>query len=241
MGNLATSFIKYLPDDKFIDNNNPQYQEIYGTFNTSTTSAWNLDSRYATLNQNDSAKVRWNLETEQSGLYNIFIQFPEISNQVDTLIFEIFQNGTSTEKFSFINPQNYNQWLYVKTLNLNFGENNYIEMSAKNIDSIPNVFVADVLKLSAFVRDKQLIPEILFVDIGELSIEDSLFFDFQISNAGINTLSVSNVYSKDGNIAIASTFPVEIDGMSKINLPLIFIPDQLGFIEDTLILQAMTL
>ncbi len=238
VGNLSTSFKKYLPDDKFIDNNDPQYQEIYGTFNTSTTSAWNLDSRYATLNQNDSAKVRWNLETEQSGLYNIFIQFPEISNQVDTLIFEIFQNGTSTEKFSFINPQNYNQWLYVKTLNLNFGENNYIEMSTKNNNSISNVFVADVLKSSAFVRDKQLIPEILFVDIGELSIEDSLFFDFQISNAGINTLSVSNVYSKDGNIAIESTFPVEINGMSKIDLPLIFIPDQLGFIEDTIIIQS---
>ena len=37
VGNLSTSFIKYLPDDKFIDNNDPQYQEVYGNWITSST------------------------------------------------------------------------------------------------------------------------------------------------------------------------------------------------------------
>ena len=38
VGNLSTLFIKYLPDDLFIDNSDPQYQELYGNWNTSTTS-----------------------------------------------------------------------------------------------------------------------------------------------------------------------------------------------------------
>lgn len=238
IGNLTTEFIKYLPDDKFIDNTDQQYQEIYGIFNTSAINAWGTDSRYAELNQNDSAKVRWNLETEQTGLYNIFTQFPAINNQVDTITFEVFQDGLSKEKFSFVNPGNYNQWLYVRTLDFQSAGNNYIEMSAKNIGQTSKVFAADVLKSSAFVRDKQLVPEKLFVDFGEVSIEDSLFFSFRISNAGINTLSISNVFSNDGNISGTGVFPIMVEGMSSIDIPLMFIPDQLGFMEDTLIIQS---
>lgn len=238
VGNLTTAFIKYLPDDKFIDNNDPQYQELIGSFSTSTTSAWNLDSRYTTLNKDDSAKVRWNLETEQSGLYNIFIQFPAITNQIDTLFFEIFKNGVSSEKITFINTGNYNQWLYVTTLDLSYPGDNFIEMSAKNNLETVKVFVADVLKSTAFVRDKQLIPEKLFIDIGEISLEDSLYFDLTVSNTGINSVSISNVYSLEGNVSVTQTFPVIVNGMSKVDLPLVFVPDELGFVEDTLIIQS---
>lgn len=237
-GNLTTSFINYLADDKFIDNSDPEYQEISGTWNSSATSAWGLDSRYATLNYGDLAKVQWELDTEFSGLYNIFIQFPEISNQIDTIMFEVFQNNISTEKKIFVNSPNYNQWLYISTLNLTAGENIFIEMSAKNRLQSSKVFVADVLKATAYVRDKQLIPEKLFINIGELSIEDSLCFNFQINNTGINTLSITDVHSSGGNIKTILNYPIQVYGMGKTVLPLIFIPDHLGFIEDTIVIQS---
>ncbi len=237
-GNLTTSFINYLPDDKFIDNNDSGFQEVYGVWNTSTTSSWNLDSKFATLVPDDSAKVRWNLTPEYSGLYNIFIQFPEINNQIDTITFEVFQNNISTDKKVFYNLQNYNQWLYVNNLNFTAGENISIEMSAKNKTQSSKVFVADVIKLSAYVRDRQLIPEKLFINIGDLSIEDSLYFDFQINNIGLNALSISDVYSSGGNIKTPLNYPIQINGMGKVILPLIFIPNDLGLVEDTIIIRS---
>lgn len=238
VGNLTTSFINYLLDDKFIDNNDSGYEEIYGNWNSSSTSSWNLDSRYAILNFGDSAKAQWKLESGYRGLYNIFIQIPEINNQIDTIVYEVFQNNIPNKKKIFINHSNYNQWLYVSTLNLTAGENIVIEMSAHNKMQSSKVFVADVLKTTAYVRNKQLVPEKLFINIGELSIEDSLYFDFQISNIGINTLSISSVQSKGGNIKTMLNYPIQVDGMGKTILPMIFIPDHLGFIEDTIIIQS---
>jgi len=238
VGNLTTSFINYLSDDKFIDNNDSGYEEIYGNWNSSSTSSWNLDSRYAVLNFGDSAKAQWKLETGYSGLYNIFIQIPEIGDQADTIIFEVFQNNILTQKKIFINPSIYNQWLYVSTLNLIAGENNFIEMSTHNEMQSSKVIAADVLKATAYVRNKQLVPEKLFINIGELSIEDSLYFNFQINNIGINTLSISSVQSSGGNIKTILNYPIQVDGMGKTVLPLIFIPDHIGFIEDTIIIQS---
>jgi hypothetical protein len=71
----------------------PQYSEVYGTWTTSSNTAWNTNSRISNLNPGDSAKVRWNIESGYSGLHNIFIQFPELPNHTDTIYFEFYKNG----------------------------------------------------------------------------------------------------------------------------------------------------
>src|SRR5690606_8742228 len=93
VGNLSTAFITYLPDDQFIDNGDPEYSEVFGNWTTSNNAAWNLDSRTANLNSGDSAKVRWNLQSDFSGLHNIFVQFPQQAAFADTIYFEFIKNG----------------------------------------------------------------------------------------------------------------------------------------------------
>ena len=238
VGNLSTSFINYLPDDQFIDNSDPQYSEVYGTWTTSSNTAWNTNSRISNLNPGDSAKVRWNIESGYSGLHNIFIQFPELPNHTDTIYFEFFKNGIIEDTIIFSIDGEFSKWLYVKTFDVNSGENNFIEMSVKNNGQTLNVLSADILRLSAYVRDRQLLTSKQFFDLGEVSIEDSINFNVEVSNAGIYDLTIDNLYSIEGNILVNAQLPLQITGMSNYEIPLTFIPDELGPVEDTLVILS---
>lgn len=238
VGNLATTFINYLPDDIFIDNDDPGYSEIYGNWSTSTNTAWNTNSRIVSLNPGDSAKVRWNIESGYSGLHNIFIQFPSISNHMDTVYLQFFKNGVIQDTLIFSIDSGFRKWLYIKTFDINNGENNYIEMSAKNNGQIMKVLSADILKVSAYVRDRQLLTSKNFFDLGEVSIEDSIIFNVELSNAGIYDLTIDNLYSMDGNILVNGQLPLNIPGMSTYDIPLTFIPTEIGPVEDTLIITS---
>lgn len=238
VGNLSTSFINYLPDDQFIDNDDTQYSEVYGIWTTSSNTAWNTNSRISNLNPGDSAKVKWNIESGYSGLHNIFIQFPEISNHTDTIYFEFFKNGMIEDTLIFTIDGEFRKWLYVKTFDITSGENNFIEMSVKNNGQTLNVLSADILKVSAYVRDRQLITSKQFFDLGEVSIEDSINFNVEVSNAGIYNLTIDNFYSVEGNILVNAQLPLQITGMSNYEIPLTFIPDELGPVEDTLVILS---
>jgi hypothetical protein len=238
VGNLATSFIQYLPDDKFIDNGDSEYTEIYGNWATSTTAAWNLDSRIANLNNGDSAKVKWNIGIGPSGMYNVFVQFPEISNHIDTVYFETYIDGITKDTIILSVSDELKKWIYVATVNLVNGENNFIEMYAKNNQPIIKTIAADALKLTAYLRDRQLITNTQFIDLGEVSIEDTILFNLELSNIGINDLAINNIYSIGGTVETIFSFPIDIPGMHRVNAPLRFIANEIGTLEDTIVINS---
>ena len=238
IGNLSTSFITYLPDNKFIDNGDPDYSEVFGNWTTSNSTAWNLDSRIANISPGDSAKIKWNLETGYSGLHNIFVQFPDISNLADTIKFNFYKDDLLDKVISLSPNEKFNQWLYVTTADLASGKNNYLEMYSVNKESISKILCADVLNISAYIRDVELNTSTQFIDLGEVSIEDSINFEIELSNTGINTLSVQNIYSQQGDIIVNTLLPINITGMSQMQIPLTFIPDEIGSIEDTLVIVS---
>ncbi|MFH0736756.1 MAG: T9SS type A sorting domain-containing protein [bacterium] len=235
-GNLSTKFIKYIPDDIFIDNGDSRYSEIYGNWTTSTNSAWNLDSRIASLNYGDSAKVKWVINSDYTGVQNIFVQFPQLSNHIDTVKFDLIKNGIVDRTIQVPVLGNQKKWLYVTTIDLINGENGYLEMSAKNEGQITKVLSADVLKQTAYVRERQINITEQFYDAGEISVEDSLNFNIEISNTGISDLTINNIYSNNGLVELLLDLPIQIGGMQKINVPMIFIPEEIGSVEDTIII-----
>ena len=234
VGNLSTSFIKYLSDDIFIDNGDPQYSEVYGNWNTSPNTVWNLDSRIANLNPGDSAKIRWSIESDYTGLHNIFVQFPQISNHIDTIYFVRYKNGQIKDTVTISISNEFKKWLYVLTADINTHENNFIEMFVKNNGQQSKVFSTDVLKLSAYVRDRQLLTSKQFLDLGEIIVGDTVLFNIEISNAGISELIVDNVFANSGNIEVNTLLPKAISGFNKLNLSLVFIPSVVGAFEDTI-------
>jgi hypothetical protein len=234
VGNLSTSFITFLPDDQFIDNGDPEYSEVYGNWTTSSSTAWNQDSRIAYLNHGDTAKSSWKIGSNHSGLHNIFVQFPQISNHIDTVYFRLIRNRQIEDTIVLSISGEFNKWLYVLTVDINGFENNFIEMFAQNERLSPKVLTADVLKVSAYVRDRQLLTNKQFIDLGEISIGDSVYFNIEIRNAGISDLIIDNLSTINGNIIVNTSLPKIISGFNKVNLPLIFFPLVIGNYKDTL-------
>lgn len=238
VGNLAMSFINYLPDDKYIDNLDNGYSEIAGSFTSSSTSAWGIDSRVATLNNGESAKVEWRFTAERTSNYNLFTQFPSITNQVDSVDIKIFYNSSIIEKKILVDTEKFNQWIFLHTVQLNNGDEVTVEMSAKNNELNSRSFAADILKITAFVRDKHLVPERLLIDVGDFSVDDTLRYKIKIQNLGISSLNISDIKSKYGNVYTENSFPISILQMSEADLNLVFIPKETGVVEDTIIIKS---
>ncbi len=238
MGNQSMAFIKYLPDEKYIDNHDAGYSEVSGSFTTSNTSSWGTDSRVASLNPGDSARVRWNFVAEKSGWHSAFIQFPNISGQVDTLSIKVYKNGFPDESFIYANNAPRNKWSYLKTKQLEAGSIYSFEVTGKNTSASQKFMAADVMKFSAYVRDRSLIYGQTLLDMGEVSEEDTLKIDLPVRNDGISELTINSVTSQAGLVQFTGQSPLLLGSMSAAVLPLQFIPQTRGSFIDTVVITS---
>jgi hypothetical protein len=147
-GNLATRLIRYRPDDLYLDNLDPEYEEIAGNWRTSAEPAWSTDAREAPLAPNETARVRWTLPLTQPGPYSLFVQVPPVSDPADHTAFRIVSGDTEVESVSFDTPLPGNQWVYLGTPTLDPAATNYVDMEIFASDRTNAVARADVLWVS---------------------------------------------------------------------------------------------
>lgn len=238
MGNQTISSIKFLPDDKYFDNHDIEYAEISGTWTNSSSAAWGTDSRVTSLNPGDSAKVRWNFYPEKSGWHSAYIQFPDIPNQLDSFQIKIFKNGFVVKDLIYRNNSDRKKWSHVVSSELESGSVYTFELTGINWTNSVKTMSADVMKFSAYVRDKQLICDLNVLDLNEHNIEDTLFINIPISNGGINDLTILSAGSMLGSLSSLGNFPVTVSGMSTTHLSLIFVPTELGQFTDTVVVTS---
>lgn len=234
VGNQAKGFINFLPDDIFIDNSDPGYVEVCGNWSTSTHASWGLDSRVATLSQNDSVKVRWMPNIQQSGYKNIFIQIPSFDNAVEYIIFKIYDDGECIDTVIFNQSIPTMDWVYIGTAFFTESGEDYLEMSAYGIGQAGRVVAADVVKISSLVRERDLKVDAKFVNLGEISLDDTVSFNLKVTNCGFQNLTIYDVTSAKNTTIIQSNFPIVISGMSSVNLSFQFHYPNIGPISDTL-------
>ena len=234
MGKQAMKFINYLPDEAFIDNKDSNYAEIYGKWNTSTAYAWGTDSRTAELNGADSAKVKWTYQVPQSTYYNLFIQFPDLSNRADRITFTIYENQIAQDTIQTDQAPDAKQWYYLSTVHPEQGSTLSVEMSAAASGQSGKVLSADVLKITPLVRDKELKISEDIINFGTISQNDSALYLLHIINTGIHELHISALTFTLQQVSALSTLPVTVPAMSSVDIPLLIIPEETGALIDTL-------
>ena len=238
LGNQSLDFIEYLPGDIFIDNLDIGYSETYGNWVTISDNAWGTNSRVTQLSQDDSAKVQWTHIIDQSTYYNFFIQVPAVENRVDSLSFKIYKNQQLVELIEFNSRLNSMDWIYLSTLFLEQSDEVIVELSASGNNQNGKVVSADVLKISALVRDKDINSEVEIITFGEVSVMDTVIYDFNISNHGINDLHIFGITSNQKDINTDLNFPLTIPGMSNSSIELYFTPSHVGPFADTLFIMS---
>ncbi len=238
VGNLATAFINFLPDDIYIDNDSSGYSELKGSWTTSSTAAWDLDSRQAVLAQNDTAAVRWSPNITKTCDYNIFAQVPPVSNPADHLIFKIYSGSQLVDSAVFNSPLPSNEWVYIGTPRLDANADNHIDMIAFSGNETGKIASADVIKISAVVPMKKLFIPQSPIDFGMVSQDDSVTYNLILQNGGREDLHVTGISSPNYKITIASSLPLTIPGLSSATVPVVFHPAAIERFMDTLFVYS---
>ena len=146
-GNSTTRVIKYLPDDVYIDNLDPQYAELAGNWTSTTNSAWGTDSRIALLRSNEMAHVRWTLPIQVSGQYSIAAQIPSLTNACTNVTFNLLAADSNVCSLHLLAGLHTNQWNFLCSAVLDQNVTNTLEMFVTNMSRAPSWAVADVISL----------------------------------------------------------------------------------------------
>ena len=237
-GNLSTKIVKYLPDDIFIDNADPAYQEVYGNWTTSTISAWGNDCRSVSLNPNDSALVKFSQVLPQTANYNIFLQSPKISNTQPDIMIMVKEDGTTIFEKKLINSLVANDWNFIGTISPSAGSTLTVEIKLKGSGASVTNFSADVIKISSMVREREIsvLPKI--IEFGSFSADDSASAALTVENKGVSELTIFIISSASSSVIFNETLPIKIPGMESRTIQLTFIATGLGPKADTLFIQS---
>jgi hypothetical protein len=238
VGNLATAIVRYLPDDIYIDNRDIGYTEVRGTWSTTTERAWGIDARSAVLLQGDSAKVQWRPALSQSRRYNIWVQVPAVSNPASRVLFRVMNKGQVVQTAYFANPLKPGDWIYVATAELEVDGTPTIEMVIDGDGQAGKVVTADGLKLSALIRDRQIVVSNTSIDFGEVSEADTAKFSLTLQNLGVMPLTITSLHAHSESVFPLVTLPVIVPAMQSLNLPIGFYAEVRGLLDDSLFIES---
>ena len=147
-GNLTTRILRWVPDDLFVDNLNPDYSEAGGDWKTIPTAAWGVDARAAKLGGNETVKARWRLRAGESRAYQIFVQVPAVANPAGRVRYDFMAGDAKVRSVYFERPLPARQWVYLGEWPLDASAANSLEMTVSGAGQTNSVAVADVVKVT---------------------------------------------------------------------------------------------
>ncbi len=235
-GNLSTKFINYLPDEKWIDNTDTEYQEIHGNWTASANAAWYVDSRIADIPANDSAVARWSFDIDQSTNYSFFLQVPALENAANSIRTELVSGNQTIIYKTFADQFISNEWIYIGTAALTNGMTLDLNVTALNSGNSNVYFASDVLKITSLIPEIELTPSDEIIDFGPVSQTDTASFNLTLENHGVEDLVLSGIQSFADYVFSNSELPITIPAMGRKDLNVKFFSSELGPKIDTLYL-----
>ncbi len=233
-GNQSIEIIRLLPDDEYIDNQDEAYSELSGAWENSTNSAWGTDSRICNLNSGDTVKSEWQINITADSYYNVFIQIPQINNPAAQVSYKIYSNGICSDSIMFTQTIDSREWVYLSTPYWKAGEENLVRLIASGNGQDGKTVAADVLKISALVKEFDLHLETDLINLGEVSQNDTVTTTLKLYNKGYKKLTISSIRSANQYVYTSVPLPLYIEGMQHIELPVRFYSEHKGSVSDTL-------
>lgn len=233
-GNLSKQFITYVPGDTFYDNTHSGYHELLGTWRTIASETWGLDSRAATVAPNDSAVVEWQADIIEARQYKVFVQLPEVPEAVQRLRFVIRNNGVEIATRAFSSTLPSNKWVYLGTFP--FTQSPTVRMTGYADSSAMNLG-ADVIKLSPLVQQNEMHVTQEAFDFGYKSLNDTVRTVLFVENRGSSSQTITEF--RASTFRVLAQLPISLPAGRATEVPMAFVFDRLGSINDTLQIQTI--
>ncbi len=238
LGNQAMEFIEYLPNDVYIDNSDQYFSELKGNWILSSKNSWGTDSKVAKLSINETVSASWKYPIPKTSHYNIFNQIPEIENHAEIFQFIVSVNGENHDTVYIKKGLEPYHWSYLATQSLDEGDNIEITLFANGDDQTGKYLCADVIKLSALVKDREIKILNNKINLNNVVINQTIDYNLSVSNLGLNELKIFSVHSLNGSLISDFSYPISIPKMSAVDLSLVFLFDELGPHADSLIILS---
>jgi hypothetical protein len=239
MGNLATAHLNFLPDDIYIDNLDSGYAETRGAWTSTTNTSWGADARQAVLVQNDSVASTWSATIPQTTNYNVFIQIPAIANAAVNSIFRIKADGAVLAEKRFTQAVQSKAWIHIGTVMLASGARVTVEQVENGAGQAGKIASADVVKISALVRQHAISTSQSLVDCGAVSEADTGRVNFSITNGGIAPLTIQSIGASSPAVSFGiAAVPFEIPPMTTVVIPVRVYSLAKGLIADTITIKS---
>ncbi|MBN2281420.1 MAG: T9SS type A sorting domain-containing protein [Candidatus Marinimicrobia bacterium] len=237
VGNQTLDFLCYLPDDRFLDDGDENFQVITGNGKVTNSSSWGKTATYIALNSPDTAAVVYDLNIEQSGWYNLFYQIPGISGQAANYIFQILADGVLLKETRFEDKLPEKSWVYLATLELSELQSNQLYIKVPAAGQTSKIALFDVLKVSPLVREYDLISDFNSMEFGKVSVNIENFKSLTLKNSGYKNLKISDMYFQKGLFYLPDP-PSEIPAMGEATVEVSFYSNVFGEFLDTLIIES---
>ena len=236
-GNLTMEFLRYLPDDIYIDDAGEGYSEPSGSWSGSTNASWGTSSRVAMLAPLDSAKAVWTTSVPATLLYQIFVQTPSLATPAQRVVFRVFDGTANVASREYTSGVPGNRWELIGTHPFSSGASLSVEMTAYGSSQAGTQSAADVVRISAAVRDKWLtIPEM--ADVGELIVGEERTAELTVRNDGIQPVVLTGATSVRGSIEVTSALPCTVLAMSSTAVAFVVKSSAAGAVMDTLVIAS---
>ena len=230
VGNQAKKHFDYVPDDVFVDDQHPEFQEISGNWqNYETGQLWNLKARQLL----GAGAVRITPNIAERRAYRISFHGPgSNSNSVRCIV----QNTVRSDTIWFDAPlAGSDHWQDIGIFELQSGTGNTltIENLAAN-----KMLGLDVIRFTPLVAEKQAVVGLDSLDFGDVVVGDTTVIDLAIGNLGSGVLNIWAISHASGEIAVGADFPLAIAPLETRHIPVSLVTQQYGEHDDQLIIHT---
>jgi hypothetical protein len=236
-GNMTIAVHRYLPDELFVDDVDPGFSIVSGSWTSTTTTGWGASSHISSSGSSEQVGVRWTPAIPSDGLYAISVRVPGLAAPAQQTLFKILQGGTVLDTMLFTRPLTPEGWIHLATRHFTAGTSTSIEMSSPGVPATGTRMAADVLRVSSLVRDRWLVsPD--QISAGELVEDEPAVRRMSLRNDGLLPCSILSAGTARGLVSVATSLPVIVQGMDSASIALNLVTAQLGAFIDTLLLTT---
>jgi hypothetical protein len=233
-GNLGTALLRYLPEDVYVDDEDPGFSEVSGLWTHSTTAAWGRTSRLTGAGSPDPVEVRWTPVIQVEGLYTISVRVPRLSLPAQKTLFRFLDNGIPVDTITFDRTLPPDSWIYLATRHLRAGSSLSLSLCSPGPLAAGTQMGVDVAKFSALVKDRWIVaPEKL--DAGDLIEDEPAAYTMVMSNEGVQPVSLLSFAALGNSTMLKDPLPVVVPPMGIISMRLQIDAGPPGRMVDTLV------
>ena len=236
-GNLGVAFRPYLPDDVYVDDADPGFSAVSGSWISSTTATWGRTSRLSVAGSLNPVEVRWTPVIPVEGQYTISVRVPRLSAPAQRTLFRFLNNGIPEDTLTFDTALLPDSWIYLTTRHLQAGSSYSLSLCSPGPLAAGTQMGADVARFSALVKDRWIVtPQQL--DAGDLVENEAADYTMLIGNEGVQPASLVGVTALQGSATLKDPLPIVVPPMGNATVHLQISADSPGQIVDTLVVTT---